>query len=96
MSTRSSSQRIASSRTQTIGSLSSPIWAKMSTLKPQTELDSKSLELQHLDLNDSAHDAVKGEMAAEHEHIQKELTLWQNLKLYRKVSDRLSNASIVG
>jgi hypothetical protein len=24
------------------------------------------------------------------------LTLWQNLKLYRKVSDRLSNASIVG
>ncbi|RSH95538.1 hypothetical protein EHS25_000630 [Saitozyma podzolica] len=56
----------------------------MSTLKPQTELDSKSLELQHLDLNDSAHDAVKGEMAAEHEHIQKELTLWQNLKLYRK------------
>lgn len=70
----------------------------MSTLKAQTELDSKSVELQHLDLNDpgvDAVDAVKGEMAAEHEHIQKEFTLWQNLKLYRKVSDRRSNAWII-
>jgi hypothetical protein len=61
----------------------------MSTLKPQTELDTKSVELQHLDLNDHGLDVIKGEMAAEHEHIQKEFTLWQNLKLYRKVSDHL-------
>jgi hypothetical protein len=72
-----------------------PLQAKMSTLRPQIELDSKSVELQHLDLNDPGLDVVKGEMAAEHEHIQKEFTLWQNLKLYRKVSDRLHIGSSI-
>ncbi len=52
--------------------------------------DMKAAEVAHIDTSDHAAIKEKEEMAAGHEELEKTLTLWQNLKLYKKVSNHLS------
>ena len=54
-------------------------------LEESISRDVKTAEITHVDTTQDAALKEKGEMAAGHEELEKTLTLWQNLKLYRKV-----------